>query len=176
MLVAEPEHAAGFVTDGAKVAWMAGTATTSTAPAEEPVLFATDRGLQPLPAVREDVAGAVGPIIRADLSRISVWSPPGRPHDEHWDGSVEASADTDDPLALAWRFSGSAEAYTDYPDAAVLETATAVVVVPRPVERPDTDARRSYGQVRQVTARLEQPPGDRVLLDVYGRVAVLSAR
>lgn len=176
VLVAQPEQVPGFDTDEAKVAWLEGPEPTGAEASAEPAPFATDRGPQLLPCVRFAVPGSSGPIVRADLTQVDVWSPPGRPHDEHWYGDVTADVDPSDPLGVVWRFAGSPEAYTDYPEAEVVETDTAVVVVPRPVERPGTDARRSYGQTREVAVQLARPVGGRVLLDVYGRAAVLLPR
>ena len=173
VLVAEAEHVPGFATDETKIAWVQERDSAPTTASPDPAPFATDRGPQLLPCVHVAAAGALGTITRADLSKVDVWSPTGRPSDEHWYSAVEATSDPADPLVLKWRFVGSPEAYTDYPDAEVMETATAVVVIPRPVERPGTGARRSSAQTREVAAQLQSPIGGRVLLEVYGRAAVL---
>lgn len=176
VLVAEPEHNPGYISSQAKTDWMQRHGSPyagGSSQEQEPAPYRTDRGVQLLPTIRHDVVGALGPILIANLKAVPVWSPPQRPPDEHWYGGVDVFPDPDDPLVVTWQFAGSPEVYTDYPDAAVLETPAALVVVPRPVERPGTDSRLDYGQTRHVSLRLAGPVAGRVLLDVYGRVAVL---
>lgn len=102
------------------------------------------------------------------------WRPAEQPHADRWFSNDHAIRAGDD-LTLTYNFTGAPVVYTDYPDAAVYPTATAVVVAPRAVERPGTQARRQYAEGRNVTVRLDQPLGGRVLLDANGlAVAVTS--
>jgi hypothetical protein len=69
-----------------------------------------------------------------------------------------------DERTLVLEFLGSPPQYTDYPRALVLESPTAVAVVPVPVELLEGD-RLLYGQQREVTAHLDAPLGARVEID-----------
>ena len=90
----------------------------------------------------------------------------------------------DDGRTLTISFMGSPEIYTDYPSAHVVEGRNAVAVIPIAVDRavpepepeqePDQEpqhpkrvirARLAYAQIREITAVLSKPLGDRVAVD-----------
>jgi len=68
---------------------------------------------------------------------------------------------------LTYQFFCSPREYTDYPSADVLESETAVVVLPTPVQLGAV-FRRAYAQRREVTATLRGVLGSRVLIEPSG--------
>ncbi|WP_051451145.1 hypothetical protein [Actinospica robiniae] len=105
----------------------------------------------------------------------------GTPGDERREARL-----ADDGRTLTVAFMASPEIYTDYPSAHVVEGRNAVAVIPiavdRPLPEPETEpepepqpesphrkrvirTRLAYAQLREVTAVLAEPLGDRVVVD-----------
>lgn len=146
--------------------------------------FWTDRGRRVLSAWRIDSSGAQGMIWALDeAGHAQCWVPPPspdtperRPHSL----SLQCATLFDDGVTLRVRFRGELEAMVAY-DASVLETSTAVCIVP--VERPlqnESRATASWPLVddshsRELTVRLDRPIGARVLVGHGGYpVTVIS--
>ncbi len=124
--------------------------------------FDTDRGPRELPAWRVYVDGVDGPVsvLDPEIARGAV-GPDGIDGVTGTDMRARLGADE---RTLVLEFLGSPPQYTDYPRALVLESPTAVAVVPVPVELLEGD-RLLYGQQREVTAHLDAPLGARVAID-----------
>jgi hypothetical protein len=124
--------------------------------------FETDRGPSELPAWRVQFEGMDGYVVVLDpaLARDAV-GPSGL---DGTTGTDMRAWHGEDERTVVLRFLGSPPEFTDYPRAVVLESTTAVAVVPVPVERVSGD-RPLYAQTRQVAARLAEPLGARVLVD-----------
>lgn len=137
--------------------------------------FMTDRGPLTLPAWHLRFADMDGPptavldpaVLAAawDAGSASGGSPMA-------DAVLEADGRT-----VVFSFVGSPARYTDYPEALLHETETAVMVVPVGVEKPNSGGVRAlYAEGRSVRAVLAAPLGARVLVDWLGKaVAVVSA-
>jgi hypothetical protein len=98
----------------------------------------------------------------------AAWSPPARPAgDVRWPGTG-GEATLRDRLSVIYRFDGDPQIYTDYPRVRLLEGPTVVVVAPVPVDVGGPDLRLLYAQMREVEFRLQQPLGNRVLVDSGG--------
>jgi hypothetical protein len=124
--------------------------------------FDTDRGPRELPAWRVQIDGMDGPISVLDpaIARDAV-GPDGVDGITGTDMRARTGADE---RTLILEFIGSPPQYTDYPRAVVLESPTAVAVIPVPLELLEGD-RLLYGQQREVTAHLDNPLGARVAVD-----------
>ena len=147
--------------------------------------FWTDRGRRVLSAWRIESSGARGAIWAVDeAARAECWSPPPSPdpgeprRPERLD--LECATLFEDGVTLRVRFRGELESMVAY-DGSVLETSTAVCVVP--VERrlqEEARATASWPLVdtshsRELTVRLDRPLGARALVGLGGHpVAVLS--
>jgi uncharacterized protein YjbI with pentapeptide repeats len=134
--------------------------------------FLTDRGRRELPAWEVRAQGIQGSIwvLDPDTSR-GIWRPPGLGDcDLHWGGSVAQL--TTDQSTIAMSFYVIADEYSVYPGAGALEFAGAVAIIPVPMNTrlPDSHEpnRKPYKQTRELSARLIQPIGPRVLLDGNG--------
>lgn len=125
-------------------------------------VFETDRGPSELSAWRVQIEGLDGYVTVLDpaLARGAV-GPAGL--DGATGTDMRARRGQDD-RGVVLEFLGSPPRFTDYPRAVVLESTTAVALVPVPVERLGGD-RPLYAQAREVAARLAQPLGARVLVD-----------
>ena len=144
--------------------------------------FSTDRGRRKFPAWRlggPDVDGAfwaLDPAIAATR-----WQPPEPAPPKPFDGLPHraGSAVRDcDGLTLHFTFVGSPPEYVEYPAAEVLETRTAIVVLPlgRYVGSSRPGWMPAVGYDRTVTIRLARPLGGRVLVDLDASpVAVTQA-
>ena len=134
--------------------------------------FRTDRGERMLPAWSLDVQDWLGPVIVLDDEPGNSWHPVTYPYARHWYSQDTATVD-DHGTDLTYRFWGSPEIDTDYADAQILQTATAVAIAPRAVGRRAVDragmvAPLLHVQIRTVTVRLDQPLGQRVLVNANG--------
>ena len=131
--------------------------------------FLSDRGPALLSAWELVALDALGPIWVLDDSTLArCWVPPVVPEGEqqgwHLLNSVTIGPD-DRELTVV--FTGSPPGFYDY-EAAVLESDSAVTVLPMPrliVELPDGSAFRPVGVLRQISATLSRPLGNRVLVD-----------
>jgi hypothetical protein len=125
--------------------------------------FATDRGARRLPAWRVEIDGVKQPVMVLDPATArGAWAPQGLA--ATWNRGAYAHA-SGDGRALVYRFVGSPRAYTDYPEAEVLESATGVVVLPVEVDIAGPGYRLMYAEKREVTARLVDVLGRRVLIE-----------
>lgn len=131
--------------------------------------FATDRGPTVLSAWELVAVDALGPIwVLADSTLERCWAPPVVPEGDQqgWHLLNSATVGPDD-RDLAVVFTGSPPGFVDY-EAAVLESDSAVTVLPLPrpiVEFPDGTAFAPVGMLRQVSATLSRPLGNRVLIN-----------
>jgi hypothetical protein len=131
--------------------------------------FVTDRGPRTLPAWFLEFADMNGPTVVLDPAvAAGAWpavTPDGSPMSDavlHGDGRT-----------LTFSFLGSPARYTDYPEAVVLESDTAVVVSPVDVDKANTDGiRLLYAERRSVQVVLAAPLGARVLADWHQGQAV----
>jgi hypothetical protein len=134
--------------------------------------FATDRGLQTLPAWRVDAADTLGPIwvLTQDTFRRCWW--PRALRDDEQSGPHLLAKGTPDPdgQALRVEFVGGSEALFYY-DVEIIETSTAVTVVPlrRLIRKlPPGTSIKLDGHIREVHVRLTRPLGGRVLVNLDG--------
>ena len=125
-------------------------------------VFETDRGPSRLSAWHVRIGGADGYVAVLD---------PALARDAFGPWGLDGATGTDmrawrgeDDRGIVLQFLGSPAQFTDYPRAVALESATAVALVPVPVERLSGD-RPLYAQTREVAARLAEPLGARVLVD-----------
>jgi hypothetical protein len=79
-----------------------------------------------------------------------------------------------DGRTLTMSFTGSPEAYASYPGARILESGNAVALIPKRTELV-TGWRTAVGRTRQVTATLDRPLGNRVLLDGTGSPVMVTS-
>lgn len=124
--------------------------------------FGTDRGRQFLPAWMMYPDNRRWPFVELDpgFRRERTWCPPGLRLD-----SAEESALAADGQTLTYRFMGAPEAYADYHDARVYETAKAVCVIPVAVSFSEPgDVEPAYAERREVVVHLSAPLGNRVLV------------
>jgi hypothetical protein len=133
--------------------------------------FVTDVGRVRLPAwelAGPDIIGHIwvlDPDIEAQRWRPTEPSPPapsgaGR---SHWSFSSWLEPDG---RTLHFEFTGGAPEHVEYPDAPVMESATAVVVVPIPHDIGPPGARRAKGYKREVVVHLGATLGARVLINL----------
>jgi hypothetical protein len=187
-------HAAGFDSDEAKVAFVEGAieedvvlppgvlaamcssrrtenarfSLTVTDVRRTTGRFQTDRGERRFPAWEVTLTHALGAFVVLDPQvAATAWHPPGRKVPEGI-GLVTHATLHEDGRTLTLTFVGTPREYADYPRADVVETDTAVMVLPVLVNRGGSGARRAYAENRQVTAALSQPLGARVLLTSSG--------
>jgi hypothetical protein len=134
--------------------------------------FATDRGRKRLPAWcvwAQDVSEPIW-VLDPATSRQS-WQPPGQEFRSWpWPEALLGI----DGRTLTLSFVGSAESYTSYPGARVLESGNAVAVIPISKELV-TGWRHPVGRARQVAATLGRPLGNRVLLDGTGSPVMVTS-
>jgi len=144
--------------------------------------FMTDRGRQMLPAWRLESDGVIGSIWVLDPESVRTeWrlpepplrpAPfPGIPH-----RAQAASIDPDD-RHLDFRFVGRPENLADYRSAEVIESPTAVVVLPTMMYREPFGPHSivsPVGRTRSVSVELGAPLGARVLVDLDARPVVVS--
>jgi hypothetical protein len=125
-------------------------------------VFETDRGPRELPAWRVWIDGMADPVSVLDpaLSREAA-GPQGI--DGALGTDMRATLDAGG-CVLVVEFLGGPPQFTDYPRAVVVETSTAVAVIPVPYELVEGD-RLLYAQRREVTVHLGEPLGARVALD-----------
>jgi hypothetical protein len=125
--------------------------------------FMTDRGPRAFAAWFLEFADMYGPTIVLDPAVAAGAWPTAAPAG----GSPMTSAVLEaDGRTLTFSFVGSPARYTDYPEALVHESATAVVVVPVSADKPNADGiRLLYAETRSVRAVLAAPLGARVLAD-----------
>jgi hypothetical protein len=132
--------------------------------------FATDRGMCELPAWRlggPEIGGALWVLDPAVVSRC--WTPPESAPPKPFDGLPHRSAYAtveSDALTLHFTFTGAPSEFTEYPEAETVETNQALVVLP--VERGIGPAgpRPAVGCARTVIAKLANPLGERVVVDL----------
>jgi hypothetical protein len=131
--------------------------------------FGTDRGRQVLAAWQLHVHQSLGPVgvLRA-ADQARAWRPSGWSADQTWWPGAQATL-SEGGNTVEFEFSGSPTAYTDFPDARVIETAVAVAIAPVAVERAGVTVRQLYAQTRRVTVQLARPLGNRVLLTSVGK-------
>ena len=156
-------------------ALVAGRSASITSAHRATAAFETDRGLRELPAWQVRVDGMDGHIFVLDpaLARDAIGP-------EGLDGATGTEMRTrlgEDECHVVLQFLGSPPQFTDYRTAVVLESATAVAIVPVPLELVAGD-RPLYAQEREMAARLAEPLGARVLVDYRNgcAVPVLSAQ
>jgi hypothetical protein len=131
--------------------------------------FGTDRGRRMLLGWQLHLDQSLGPVVvLCTEDQARAWRPTGWSADETWWSGAEATL-SDGGSTVDFEFGGSPRAYTDYPDARVMETAVAVAIAPVPAERAGVTARQLYRQTRRVTVHLLRPLGDRVLLTAAGK-------
>jgi len=134
--------------------------------------FATDRGYRRLPAWKLDAADMLGPIwVLTGEAQSRCWSPSKVASQERFgphllrSGSIGA-----DSRELAVEFTGGSEHLFRY-DAEVIETPTAVCVVPLPrmtVRLAPGRAATTEGHPRKVRVTLTERLGGRVLVNLDG--------
>lgn len=147
--------------------------------------FVTDRGPKRFAAWQMESEDALGPIWVLDPIIVArAWSPPEPPsRPRPFAGSprraLAATASSDD-YTITLTFVGGLPERIDYPSADVVETRTAVVILPRPTHREPIEAGGwvpAVGTTRTVTVDLGDPLGSRVLTDIDGPpVPVTSIR
>jgi len=134
--------------------------------------FCTDRGRLQLPAWEVRALDVPEPIWVLDPSVSGQsWQPPA-PYVPDWPGST-AVVQTDGRTVTV-TFTGSP--YFDYPGAEILESGTAVAIVPTPVLNPAYASASGstvrglplVGQARQITVTLAGALAGRILLDDLG--------
>ncbi|HLX77782.1 MAG TPA: hypothetical protein VKR27_02770 [Acidimicrobiales bacterium] len=145
--------------------------------------FLTDRGPRKLPAWQLESDDTIGSIwvLEPDLAQ-SQWmppNPPGRPAPFHGQPHRARTASiASDDRTLHFRFVGAPEGRSDYPSAEVIESETALVILPTIEYREPFGPHAvvtAVGQMRSVTVQLEQPLGARVLIDLdASAVAVID--
>lgn len=97
----------------------------------------------------------------------SAWSPPGRPA-YAFRLETGGHATLGVGLSVAYRFAGIPTAYAEYPSVRLVEDPAVVVVAPVAV-LTGPGSRRRYAETREVTFRLQQPLGNRVLVNPDGQ-------
>jgi hypothetical protein len=134
--------------------------------------FATDRGHKRLPAWCVQAQGVAEPIWVLDpATSDQSWQPPDA-EEFYWRGS-EAALGTDG-RTLTLSFTGAPQHFTSYPGATFLESGNAVAVLPVRHEHV-TGPRIAVGKRRQLSATLDQPLGNRVLLDEHGAPVMVTS-
>jgi hypothetical protein len=125
--------------------------------------FATDRGIQELPAWMMFPGDRRWPFVALDpgFRRRHTWWPEGLRLAYHGRQSTLAA----DGRTLTYRFIGTPAGYAKIPRADVFETGTAVLVRPVVVKR-DSRGRMwtDHLETREVVVRLDAPLGNRVLV------------
>jgi hypothetical protein len=145
-------------------AW-AGTPLLLTSATPDETEFVTDRGRQSLPAWCVRARDVPEPIWVLDpATSLRCWQPPGQEPGSwrHQEATLGA-----DGCTLTMSFLGSPPDYTSYSGARVLESGNAVALIPHRTELV-TGVRTAVAMMRQVTANLDRPLGNRVLLDDTG--------
>lgn len=144
-----------------------------TAGGRDEAVFVTDRGPKRLPAWRLEAVAALGPIWILDPD-VTDWRPsqdagrarPNLPRPRQDPGArIDVSAD-DRTVTLYWL--GAAPEHERYPEAEAVESGRAVALVARGEDTGSTGARRAIGDIHRVPARLRQPLGARVFVDLHG--------
>jgi len=140
--------------------------------------FLTDRGSRRLPAWRLHAEEAIGPIwvLAPDVERWSRPDPPTRaapfPGSPH--RAVGADAEPDG-MTLHFSFVGGPPLVTEYPSAEVIETREAVAVLPVTRDIGPPGPRALPGHRREVVAKLAEPLGGRVLVDLDSSPVIVSS-
>lgn len=143
------------------------------AAALEEIEFLTDRGPQRLPAWRLSAEDALGAIWVLDPD-VADWKPATDAAASHPQvqgpghrGGMPVEVDQDDrSLLVHWL--GGAPNFERYPSAEVVESRTAVAVVPVGEDIGPPGPRTAVGYVHRVPAVLREPLGARVLIDLNG--------
>ncbi|MDA8209381.1 MAG: hypothetical protein M0Z92_10345 [Actinomycetota bacterium] len=133
--------------------------------------FETDRGMRRLPAWIVDAEGVRGDlVVLSRAGRDLCWWPPDASSSESAPGRfAHPSSVSADGMTLAYRFSGWPRNMAEYPDAEVMETPSAVAVIP--TEQwigPTTGWVTLAGAVREVEVHLTEALGGRVLVGADG--------
>jgi hypothetical protein len=150
-----------------------GEALTIGAAALEEAEFVTDRGPQRLPALRLSAQDALGPIWVLDPD-VADWKPaadaagsyPQVQQPGHRGGMPVEVGQGDRSLLVHWL--GGAPNLERYSRAEVIESRTAVAVVPVGEDIGPPGPRTAVGYVHRVPALLREPLGPRVLVDLNG--------
>lgn len=137
--------------------------------------YETDRGPRDLPtwAVRaQDVPDPIRVLDPALRSSGQVWEPSGR---KRVRGQRPRVVLGEDDRTLIMMFTGNPRACSDNSPVPVLEQGNAVALAFRERLRPRPAGFRTLqGVLREVTAVLERPLGNRVLLDVTGAPVIVT--
>lgn len=133
--------------------------------------FLTDRGRRLLPAWIVDAEGVLGDlVVLSRAGRGLCWHPPEAASLERMpERFAHKSSVSPDGTLLTYRFSGWPRNMAEYPRAEVMETESAVAVIP--VEQwigPTSGWVTLAGAVREVQVLLERPLGGRVLVGPRG--------
>ena len=166
VLVALGARRAAVESRAGRVAPMVITAAT-----RSEAIFPTDRGPRTIPAWELTAEGVNGSIWVADPERPSLWEPdpasrPKRPFDGSPHRSISAVVEADQ-LILTVSFTGSPTNVMSYAGGTVIESDTAVAIVPAATYvGPAARFRTAAGQQREVTVHLDRPLGPRVLVDL----------
>jgi len=133
--------------------------------------FSTDRGRVRLPAwglAGSDINGHIwvlDPEVEAERWRPTEPGPPAPSltRSPHW--SFSSWIETDGRI-LHFEFTGGAPEHVEYPDASVMESDTALVVVPNAHDIGPPGPRRAKGYKREVVVHLGAQLGARVLVNL----------
>jgi hypothetical protein len=136
--------------------------------------FMTDRGPTRLAAWRLRADGTPGPIWVLDPD-IQPWRPPpgagGAPpklQAPPQDPGAQIEVEADD-RSVTVRWLGSPPEYVTFPDAEAVESNQAVALVARGNDIGTTGYRPAVGYMHDVPARLREPLGARIFVDLRGR-------
>ena len=139
----------------------------------EEIEFRTDRGPRRLPAWRLSAQDALGPIWVLDPD-VADWKPAtdagvGQPQvpAPGYRGGMPVEVGADDRSLLA-HWLGGAPSCERYQRAEVIESSTAVAVVPVGEDIGPAGPRTAVGYVHRVAAVLSEPLGARVIVDLNG--------
>jgi hypothetical protein len=139
------------------------------------VQYETDRGPRNLPTWGVQAQGVPDPIWVLDPALRSsgqVWEPSGRKRIRGQRPSVVLGADG---RTLIMMFIGNPRAYSDNSPVPILEQGNAVALAFRERLKPRSAGFHTLqGVLREVTAVLERPLGNRVLLDITGAPVIVT--
>lgn len=137
--------------------------------------YETDRGPRVLPTWEVHAQGVFHAIHVLDPALISsgqVWEPPGRKRIGGRRPEVTLGSDS---KTLTMSFTGDSSASIEDGPARTVESGNAVALMNMETHRPRRAGPVAGGGVRrEVTAVLERPLGNRVLLDVKGAPVIVS--
>jgi hypothetical protein len=142
--------------------------------------FVTDRGRRPLPAWRLHLDGGHGPLVVLDPD-LRPWDPGERtdlppPTAARPGGGPGTHAELHaDGRTLTHHFLGALPQFERYPRAEAIESAHAVAIVPEGEDIGPATARILPGYMHQVVVTLAEPLGARVLVDLRGNPAEVTA-